>query len=68
MARVQAEIMKQYVRSQNLTSMYEIMVTMKDMLKDVLQQVIECELSEELGYKESERLECNNRLKKLQRW
>ena len=68
MARVQAEIMKQYVRSQNLTSMCEIMVTMKDMLKDVLQQVIECELSEELGYKESERLECNNRLKKLQRW
>ena len=49
MAKTAAEIMKEYVRSQNFTSTDEIMAAMKDMFKDVLQEVMECELSEELG-------------------
>lgn len=66
MAKTAAEIMKEYVRSQNFTSTDEIMAAMKDMFKDVLQEVMECELSEELGYEKSERLsdvECNNKSK-----
>ena len=50
MSKTAAEIMKEYVRSQNFTSTDEIMAAMKDMFKDVLQEVMECELSEELGY------------------
>ena len=66
MSKTAAEIMKEYVRSQNFTSTDEIMAAMKDMFKDVLQEVMECELSEELGYEKSERLsdvECNNKSK-----
>ena len=40
MAKTAAEIMKEYVRSQNFTSTDEIMAAMKDMFKDVLQEVI----------------------------
>lgn len=66
MAKTAAEIMKEYVRSQNFTSTDEIMAAMKDMFKDVLQEVMECELSEELGYEKGERLsdvDCNNKSK-----
>ena len=66
MSKTAAEIMKEYVRSQNFTSTDEIMAAMKDMFKDVLQEVMECELSEELGYEKSERLsdvDCNNKSK-----
>lgn len=31
------------------------MTAMKEMFKDVLQEVMECELSDELGYEKSER-------------
>ncbi len=66
MSKTATEIMKEYVRSQNFTSTDEIMAAMKDMFKDVLQEVMECELSEELGYEKSERLSdaaCNNKSK-----
>ena len=66
MSKTAAEFMKEYVRSQNFTSTDEIMAAMKDMFKDVLQEVMECELSEELGYEKSERLsgvDCNNKSK-----
>ena len=66
MSKTAAEIMKEYVRSQNFTSTDEIMAAMKDMFKDFLQEVMECELSEELGYEKSERLsgvDCNNKSK-----
>ena len=39
---------------------------MKDMFKDILQEVMECELSDELGYEKSERTsndECSNKSK-----
>ena len=59
-------MMRQFVKSQNFTSTDEIMAAMKDMFKDVLQQVMECELAEELGYEKGERLsndECSNKSK-----
>ena len=55
MTKVPAEMMREFVRSQNFTSTEDIMAAMKDMFKDVLQQVMECELADELGYEKSER-------------
>lgn len=42
------------------------MTAMKDMFKDILQEVMECELADELGYEKSERTsndECGNKSK-----
>ena len=46
MTKAPAEMMREFVRSQNFTSTDEIMEAMKDMFKDVLQQVLECELTD----------------------
>ena len=49
MAKAPAEMMREFVRSQKFTSTDEVMTAMKDMFKDILQEVMECELSDELG-------------------
>ena len=66
MAKALAEMMREFVRSQNFTSTDEVMTAMKDMFKDILQKVMECELADELGYEKSERVsndECSNKSK-----
>ena len=65
-----AEMMKNYVNSQKFSSTSEVMVAMKDMYKAVLQQVMEGELEDELGYGKSERMSKNgeNSVEKLQKW
>ena len=66
MTKAPAEMMREFVKSQNFTSTDEVMAAMKEMFKDVLQEVMECELSEELGYEKSERMsndECSNKSK-----
>lgn len=50
MTKAPAEMMREFVKSQNFTTTDEVMAAMKEMFKDVLQEVMECELSEELGY------------------
>ena len=55
MSKTPAELMKEYVKSQNFTSTDDIMAAMKDMFRDVLQEVMECELESELGYEKSQR-------------
>ena len=55
MAKAPVEMMREFVRSQNFTSTDEVMTAMKDMFKDILQEVMECELADELGYEKSER-------------
>ena len=54
MEKAPNEMLREFVRSQNFTSTEEIITAMKDMFKDVLQQVIECELEDELGYKKKQ--------------
>lgn len=51
-----AEMMKEYVNSQKFSSTTDVMVAMKEMFKDVLQQVMESELENKLGYEKSERI------------
>lgn len=66
MIKAPAEMMREFVKSQNFTSTEDIMAAMKEMFKDVLQQVMECELANELGYEKSERMsngECSNKSK-----
>ncbi|NLH02327.1 MAG: hypothetical protein GX488_10660 [Clostridiales bacterium] len=48
MNAVPAEILREYVKSQSFTSTEEIMNAMKDMLREVIQQVMEIELETEL--------------------
>ena len=66
MAKAPAEMMREFVRSQNFTSTDEVMTAMKDMFKDILQEVMKCELADELGYEKSERTsndECGKKSK-----
>lgn len=56
MSRTPAEMMKEYVNSQNFSSTTEVFAAMKEMFKDVLQQVMESELDNKLGYEKSERM------------
>lgn len=51
-----AELLKSYVQSQIFTSTTEVMLAMKEMFRDVIQQVMESELEQELGYEKSERV------------
>ena len=59
MERTAKELMKEYVNSQNFTNTNEVMAAMKEMFKDVIQQVMESELDVELGYEKSERMSGN---------
>ena len=66
MEKAPAEMMREFVRSQKFTSTDEVMTAMKNMFKDILQEVMECELADELGYEKSERTsnnECSNKSK-----
>lgn len=55
MNAVPAELMKEYVNSQKFTSTAEVMTAMRELFRDVIQTVMECELDEELGYEKSQR-------------
>lgn len=56
MERTPASLMKEYVMSQRFESTAEVMAAMKEMFADVLQEVMSCELDEQLGYEKSERV------------
>ena len=49
------DLLKQYVQSQHFTSTADIMAAMKDMFRDVIQQVMEVEMDEELGRERCQR-------------
>ena len=56
MEKTPKEMLKAYVDSQKFNSTTEIMDAMKEMFRDVLQQVMESELDAELGYEKSQRM------------
>ena len=49
------ELLKHYGQSQNFTSTADIMAAMKEMFRDVIQQVMDVELDEELGRERCQR-------------
>ena len=56
MERTPAEMMKEYVNSQQFKSTADVMAAMKEMFADVVQRVMECELDDMLGYEKSQRM------------
>ena len=56
MEKTPAEKMKEYVNSQQFESTADVMAAMKEMFADVIQQVMECELDNMLGYEKSQRM------------
>ena len=55
MEKASKEVLREFVNSQQFTSTTDIMNSMKELFSDVLQQVMEAELEEKLGYEKSER-------------
>ena len=49
------ELLREYVKSQQFTSTADIMQAMKEMFRDVIQQVMEVEMDEELGRERCQR-------------
>lgn len=56
MSIIPKELMKEYVESQKFSSTTEVMSAMRELFKDVLQQVMECEMDSVLGYEKSQRM------------
>ena len=56
MEKTPKEMLKAYVNSQKFNSTTEIMDAMKEMFREVLQQVMESEQDTELGYEKSQRM------------
>ena len=54
------ELLKEYIKSQKLTSTAEIMTAMKEMFRDVVQTAMEIELDEELGRERCQRVGASN--------
>ena len=53
MEKASKELLRDFVNSQNFTSTTDILNSMKELFGDVLQQVMEAELEETLGYEKS---------------
>ncbi|WP_310176367.1 IS256 family transposase [Neobacillus niacini] len=49
------ELVKEIVREQKFTSTNQIMETIKEMFSDILEEVLQCELDEQLGYEKHQR-------------
>ena len=60
MQSVPQELLKQYVQSQHFTSTADIMDAMKEMFREVIQQVMEVEMDEELGRERCQRAAAEN--------
>ena len=55
MQPVPQDLLKEYVQSQRFTSTADIMQAMKEMFRDVIEQVMEVEMDEELGRERCQR-------------
>lgn len=50
MSKLPKELLRDYVRNQNFTTTEEVLEAMKEMFKDVVQEVLEAEMDDHLGY------------------
>lgn len=55
MSAIPKEVIKELIREQKFNNTNEIMTDIKDMFKDVLQESMEAELENKLGYEKQER-------------
>lgn len=56
MEKAPASMLKEFVMNQKFESTTEVMNAMKEMFAEVLQEVMNCELDEQLGYEKSQRV------------
>lgn len=49
------ELIKEIVKEQKFTSTNQIMETIKEMFSDILEEVLQCEIEEQLGYEKHQR-------------
>ena len=59
--KIPKEVIKEYVKSENFTNTTDIMESIKSMFADVLNEVLQCEMDEQLGYNKHERTESARR-------
>ena len=64
--KIPKEVIKEYVKSEKFTNTADIMDSIKSMFADVLNEVLQCELDEQLGYEKHERTDPGSE-KKLQK-
>ena len=55
--KIPKELIKEYVKSENFTNTTDIMESIKSMFADVLNEVLQCEMDEQLGYDKHARTE-----------
>lgn len=55
--KIPKEVIKEYVKSEGFTNTTDILESIKSMFADVLNEVLQCELDEQLGYDKHERTE-----------
>ena len=55
--KIPKELIKEYVKSEKFTNTTDIMESIKSMFADVLNEVLQCEMDEQLGYDKHERTE-----------
>jgi len=64
MSKMPEELLRDYVKQQNFASTADVLEAMKEMFKDVVQEVLEAEMDDHLGYdkyKVSEKVGSNSR-------
>ena len=54
--KLSKEVIKELVREHKFTSTTEIMETIKEMFAGILEEVLQCEIEEQLGYEKHQRL------------
>ena len=57
MSNLSKDLLREYIKEQNFKSADDILAGLKDMFKDVLQEALEAEMDEALGYQKSDPLE-----------
>ena len=50
MSNISKEVLRNYIKEQNFTSPDDVLIAMKEMFKDVLQETLEAEMDTQLGY------------------
>ncbi|AOY76136.1 IS256 family transposase [Clostridium formicaceticum] len=50
MSNIPKEVLKNYIKEQNFSNPNEVLAAMKEMFRDVLQEALEAEMDEQLGY------------------
>lgn len=60
MSNVSKELLREYIKDQNFTNANDILNGLKDMFRDVLQEALEAEMDEALGYGKYDTIEKTN--------